>query len=57
MTGAGLAIDATFGPHIGSAGSVALSAADSFIFDKFLKGWRPNQFIEGPLKKFLQTGP
>lgn len=45
MTGAGLAIDATFGGHIGSAGSVALSAADSFIVDRFLRGWRPNQFI------------
>lgn len=33
---------------------VGLGAADAFILDKLIKGWRPNQFIEGPLKDFLR---
>jgi hypothetical protein len=26
------------------------------LLDKILKGWKPNQFIEGPLKQFLSIG-
>jgi hypothetical protein len=28
------------------------SAADEFIVDRVFKGWHPNQFVEGPLKRF-----
>ena len=51
---AGLAVDAVAGSHVGVAGSVGLSAADALLFDKLIKGWRPNQFIDGPLKDFLK---
>jgi hypothetical protein len=32
---------------------LAAGAADEFLVDKLIKGWRPNQFVEGQLKKFL----
>jgi hypothetical protein len=32
---------------------LGVSAADTFLVDRLLKGWKPNQFIEGPLRKFL----
>lgn len=53
-TGIGLAAAAH--PIGGAAVGLALSAADSFLLERLLKGWKPNQFIEGPLKKFLQLG-
>ncbi|MCE9507808.1 MAG: hypothetical protein K8R48_05760 [Alphaproteobacteria bacterium] len=28
-------------------------AADALLLDKVLKGWKPNHFVEGPLKKFM----
>ena len=36
------------------AAAVGLGAADTFLLDKLIKGWKPNQFIEGPLKDFLR---
>ncbi len=57
ISGAGLAIDAIAGTQIAAtAGGLALSAADAFLLDKLLKGWRPSQFIEGPLREFLRLG-
>jgi hypothetical protein len=56
MSGAGSAVDALLGGHAGTLGGLALSAADALLLDKLVKGWRPTQFIEGPLKQFLQ-GP
>ncbi len=47
-TGAGLAANALAGP----AASLGLGAADSLILDKLLKGWKPNHFIDGPLREF-----
>lgn len=32
---------------------VASGAADAFILDKFMKGWRPNHFVDDRLKPFL----
>jgi len=36
-------------------GGVGTAAADTFILGKFLKGWRPSQFVEEKLSAF--TGP
>jgi len=41
-------------PIAGAALATGLNAADYFLLDKLLKGWKPNQFVEGPLKKFLK---
>ncbi len=54
VTGAGVALGATAGPIAGTVAATALSAGDFFLLDKLLKGWKPNQFIEGPLKQFLR---
>lgn len=54
FTAAGLGIDKVFGTDdIGKIAGVTMSALDTFFLDHFVKGWRPNQFVEGPLKKFL----
>ena len=39
-------------PPRGTIASTALGAADAFLFDKLIKGWKPNQFVQGPLKSF-----
>jgi len=54
FTGAGVAIDFMGGGGIGTAGGVGLSALDSFFLDKIIKGWKPNQFVEGPLRQFVE---
>ncbi len=41
-------------PVAGAALATGLNAADYFLLDKLVKGWKPNQFVEGPLKKFLK---
>lgn len=47
----GLASLATAG--LSAASDVAVSTADEFVLPKLLKGWKPNQFIEGPAKEFF----
>jgi hypothetical protein len=42
-------------PVAGVVGGLALSTLDSFLVDKIIKGWRPSQFIEGPLRTFTST--
>ncbi len=50
FTGAGLGLDALGGLGIGS---LVLSVVDTFLLDQLIQGWKPNQFIEGPLYKFM----
>ncbi|MDA9208818.1 hypothetical protein N9P03_01295 [bacterium] len=52
FTGAGVAADLLIPTGIGTVAGVALSAGDTFLLDKVAKGWKPNQFIEGPLVDF-----
>jgi hypothetical protein len=54
-TGAGIAFDVAFPSGIGTMAGIGLGAFDNFVLDRILKGWRPNQFIEGPLTKFIGT--
>jgi hypothetical protein len=56
VTAAGITLGATASPVAGAIAAAALSAGDAFLLDKILKGWKPNQFIEGPLKQFLSIG-
>jgi hypothetical protein len=37
---------------VGTGVGIGVGAIDAFLVDRFLKGWRPNQFIEGELRKF-----
>jgi hypothetical protein len=34
------------------AAGLAIGAANDFLVDRIVRGWRPNQFVEGPLRKF-----
>jgi hypothetical protein len=54
ITAAGFGLSAVAGPIAGTIAATALSAGDAFLLDKLLKGWKPNHFIEGPLKQFLK---
>lgn len=54
ITGAGLGLGATTHPVLGAVAGTVLGAADTFLIDKLIKGWKPNQFIEGSLKPFLK---
>ena len=53
FTMAGVGIDALGAGGLGTTAGVGLSAFDTFFLDKLIKGWRPHQFVEGPLKKFV----
>ena len=37
-----------------AAASLGLSILDSFLVDRLVKAWKPNQFVEGPLKEFIK---
>ena len=43
---AGLALDALGAGGLGTLAGTALSAADTFLLDRILKGWKPTQFVE-----------
>ncbi|MGO8091633.1 hypothetical protein AB9E29_31345 [Rhizobium leguminosarum] len=53
MTGGGFALDLALTGGLATAGALALGAADTFLLDKVLRGWRPNQFVEEDLKTFV----
>lgn len=53
FTGAGLAMDLFGAGGLGTGAGIALSVLDSFLVEKILKGWKPNQFIHGELQHFI----
>lgn len=54
FTGIGLGVDMMGAGGLGTAAGMAISASDSFMLDKFIKGWKPNQFIEKELTDFVK---
>jgi hypothetical protein len=46
------ALEATYPSGLGVAAGIGLEAGDHLLLDKLLRGWRPNQFVEGPLQRF-----
>lgn len=54
FTVAGGALSLVTTPAGGIATSAALNVLDSFFVDRLLKGWKPNQFVEGALKDFVK---
>jgi hypothetical protein len=53
FTGAGLLL----GGIPGAAGLIASTltgVSDTFLVDHVVKGWKPNQFVEGPLRDFVE---
>lgn len=49
---AGLGVDALGGKGVGTALALAVGAGDTFLLDKLIKGWRPNQFVQR-VKEFI----
>jgi hypothetical protein len=49
----GLGADAVGGGGLGTAAGVALSALDATLIERLMQGWRPNQFVEGPLRELV----
>jgi hypothetical protein len=54
FTAVGGALSLATTPAGGLAGGAALNALDYFFVDRLVKGWKPNQFVEGPLRTFVQ---
>jgi len=54
FTGVGLVIDAFGAGGLGTAAGLAISAGDALILDSIIGGWKPNQFIDNELKKFVK---
>lgn len=52
-----IAAGAAIAGPAGAIAGVALAAADSYLLDRLLTGWRPHQFVRGPLEKFLSSAP
>ena len=53
FSGVGLAIDAAGAGGLGTLAGLAISAGDNFFLDTVIKGWKPDHFVNGELKKFL----
>ena len=53
FNGAQIAAGAAIAGPIGAAAGLALAATDSYLLDRLLAGWKPHQFVRGPLEKFL----
>jgi hypothetical protein len=53
FTGTGLVLDAVATGGIATAVGVGLGTIDTFILDRLLKGWKPNQFIEDELEPVI----
>jgi len=51
--GLGMLADGVLPTGLGTAAGLAVGAADSLYLDRLIKGWRPNQFIEGAYTKFV----
>jgi hypothetical protein len=52
FTGAGVVADALGSGGVGTAIGVTVSAADTFLLERILKGWRPTQFVS-ELRAFM----
>ncbi|NKM11469.1 hypothetical protein GFL85_10540 [Rhizobium laguerreae] len=53
MTGGGVLLDLALTGGLATVGGAAFGAADTFLIDKMLRGWRPNQFVEEDLQIFV----
>lgn len=52
--GAAMLLDAVATGGIATIAATALGAADTFLLDKVVKGWKPNHFVDKEMKEFLE---
>ncbi|MFT5891675.1 MAG: hypothetical protein ACI9Y7_001782 [Dokdonia sp.] len=55
FTGTGLVLDLLGTGAVGTVIGFGISAADQFLLDKIIKGWKPNSFVNGDLNNFLKN--
>jgi hypothetical protein len=53
-TGLGMIADTILPTGLGTIAGLSAGAADTLYLDRLIKGWRPNQFIEGPYLDFVR---
>ncbi len=54
FSGAGVVLDTLGAGGLGTAAGVTLGAFDTFVLDRLLKGWKPNQFVDDYLRTFVR---
>jgi len=52
-TGLAAAVEALYPTGTAMAAAQGLSLADATVLDKILKGWKPDQFVKGPMSRFV----
>jgi hypothetical protein len=52
-TGLAAAVEALYPTGLAISAAQAYSLADATVLDKILKGWKPNQFVQGPMSQFV----
>ncbi len=50
-----VAVGAAIAGPAGALAGVVLAATDSYLLERLLTGWKPHQFVRGPLEKFLDA--
>ena len=53
-SGIGLFAETLAPSGVGAAVGIGTGAVDSLLLDRVIKGWRPNQFIQGPYRAFVE---
>ncbi|HEX6745699.1 MAG TPA: hypothetical protein VF092_00185 [Longimicrobium sp.] len=53
FSGLGVGLDSIGAGGLGTALGLALGATDTFVLDRILKGWKPNQFVEDSLRPLV----
>ncbi|MBK7929707.1 MAG: hypothetical protein IPJ98_20165 [Bryobacterales bacterium] len=49
----GTAVGLASGPLAGAGVGLGISAVDTFLVDRLVSGWKPSQFVAGPLASFV----
>ena len=58
FTAAGIGADVLVGGGgLGTAAGAALGATDTFVLDKILRGWKPNEFVDNSLRQVVSGNP
>jgi hypothetical protein len=52
-TGLAAAVETFYPTGVAMSAAQGLSLADATILDRILKGWKPDQFVEGPMSSFV----
>ena len=55
-TGLATAVETLYPTGLAMAAAQGASLFDATLLDRVLKGWRPNQFVEGRLADFVRGG-